>query len=160
MVSRANRAYVLTMNHSNGTDAVGQQSAHRTEVNATKGRRAAPLSTPTGLQADATLELTDALSALLADQFALYIKTKNFHWHCRGRTSATTTCCSTSRPSRFLPRPTASRSGCASRQFTRPSVGESYCVASPTCTSTATISPSCNRCSASGRRARTTTLAS
>ncbi len=72
------------MNRSNGTDPVGQQSARRSAVNAAKERRVAPLSTPTGLQADATRELAGALNLLLADQFALYIKTKNFHWHVSG----------------------------------------------------------------------------
>jgi starvation-inducible DNA-binding protein len=43
-----------------------------------------PLSTPTDLTADATRDITGALNALLADVFALYLKTKNFHWHLSG----------------------------------------------------------------------------
>jgi len=47
-------------------------------------RRAAQLKTPSGLGAEATRELTGALNVLLADFFALYLKTKNFHWHVSG----------------------------------------------------------------------------
>jgi starvation-inducible DNA-binding protein len=49
-----------------------------------KSRRAAALATPTRLGADATRDLSGALNILLADVFALYIKTKNFHWHVSG----------------------------------------------------------------------------
>jgi starvation-inducible DNA-binding protein len=49
-----------------------------------KTRRAAPLATPTGLTRNATVDLAAALNALLADMFALYLKTKNFHWHVSG----------------------------------------------------------------------------
>src|SRR4051794_3450985 len=44
----------------------------------------APLSTPTDLTAEATRDITGALNALLSDVFALYLKTKNFHWHLSG----------------------------------------------------------------------------
>ena len=47
-------------------------------------RRKAPLATPTDLGADATKNISGALNALLADAYALYIKTKNFHWHISG----------------------------------------------------------------------------
>ena len=47
-------------------------------------RRKAPLATPTGLKARATRDISGALNALLADFFALYMKTKNFHWHVSG----------------------------------------------------------------------------
>src|SRR6202162_745321 len=50
----------------------------------TKERRAAPLQTPTGLDPDATRDISGALNLLLADVYALYIKTKNFHWHVSG----------------------------------------------------------------------------
>ena len=48
--------------------------------------RTAParLDTPTDLSADAVREISAALNALLADTFALYVKTKNFHWHVSG----------------------------------------------------------------------------
>ncbi len=50
----------------------------------TKLRRAAPLKTPSDLGAEATKDLSGALNVLLADLFALYLKTKNFHWHISG----------------------------------------------------------------------------
>jgi starvation-inducible DNA-binding protein len=48
-------------------------------------RRKADLATPTDLGANATADIAGALAALLADTFALYLKTKNFHWHMSGR---------------------------------------------------------------------------
>jgi starvation-inducible DNA-binding protein len=42
------------------------------------------LATPTDLSADAVRDVSAALNALLADMFALYLKTKNFHWHVSG----------------------------------------------------------------------------
>lgn len=42
------------------------------------------LNTPTDLGADATRELSAALNLCLADVFAIYLKTKNFHWHMSG----------------------------------------------------------------------------
>lgn len=47
-------------------------------------RRTAKLHTPTSLGAKATRDISGALNALLADFFALYMKTKNFHWHVSG----------------------------------------------------------------------------
>ena len=49
-----------------------------------KSRRMAPLDTPTNLTSNATKDISGALTTLLADVFALYIKTKNFHWHMSG----------------------------------------------------------------------------
>lgn len=49
-----------------------------------KKRRMASLQTPTNLASNATTDLSAALTALLADMFALYVKTKNFHWHVSG----------------------------------------------------------------------------
>lgn len=49
-----------------------------------KKRRMAPLRTPATLGANATQDISGALNALLADMFALYLKTKNFHWHISG----------------------------------------------------------------------------
>ena len=45
---------------------------------------AAPLATPTDLKSNAISSVADALNASLADSYALYIKTKNFHWHVSG----------------------------------------------------------------------------
>ena len=42
------------------------------------------LGTPTDLKAEATRDISAALQPLLADVFALYVKTKNFHWHMSG----------------------------------------------------------------------------
>src|SRR5438309_3375002 len=47
-------------------------------------RKTARLRTPTSLGSDATRDISGALNALLADCFALYMKTKNFHWHVSG----------------------------------------------------------------------------
>src|SRR5437016_3405512 len=47
-------------------------------------RRNSALDTPTGLRSEATRDISGALNALLADFFALYVKTKNFHWHVSG----------------------------------------------------------------------------
>jgi starvation-inducible DNA-binding protein len=47
-------------------------------------RRAAPIHTPNALSAHATRDIAGALNLLLADLFALYLKTKNFHWHVSG----------------------------------------------------------------------------
>jgi starvation-inducible DNA-binding protein len=47
-------------------------------------RRKAPLDTPTDLTPNATRDIAGALNILLADMFALYLKTKNFHWHVSG----------------------------------------------------------------------------
>ena len=49
-----------------------------------KSLRTAKLATPTSLGAKATRDISGALNALLADFFALYLKTKNFHWHASG----------------------------------------------------------------------------
>jgi len=47
-------------------------------------RRNAPLATRTDLTSAATKDISAAMNAILADVFALYLKTKNFHWHMSG----------------------------------------------------------------------------
>src|SRR5216110_140817 len=47
-------------------------------------RRSAPLATRTDLSAAAAKDIAGAMNAILADVFALYLKTKNFHWHMSG----------------------------------------------------------------------------
>src|SRR5437763_16943858 len=47
-------------------------------------RQSAPLATPTDLRPAATRDIAAAMNAILADVFALYVKTKNFHWHMSG----------------------------------------------------------------------------
>jgi starvation-inducible DNA-binding protein len=49
-----------------------------------ESRRAAPLATPTDLAAAATHDIGPMMNVILADVFALYLKTKNFHWHISG----------------------------------------------------------------------------
>jgi starvation-inducible DNA-binding protein len=51
---------------------------------AAKARRKAPLETPAHFTPNAIRDLSGALTVLLADFFALYMKTKNFHWHVSG----------------------------------------------------------------------------
>ena len=47
-------------------------------------RRLSPLKTPSSLPTNAITDISAALTALLADVFTLYVKTKNFHWHMSG----------------------------------------------------------------------------
>jgi starvation-inducible DNA-binding protein len=54
------------------------------DVLTAKARRLAPLDTPTDLTTAATKDISAALTILLADTLALYLKTKNFHWHMSG----------------------------------------------------------------------------
>jgi starvation-inducible DNA-binding protein len=49
-----------------------------------KTSRTAALGTPTDLTSNAVGDISGALRILLADMFALYVKTKNFHWHMSG----------------------------------------------------------------------------
>ena len=48
-------------------------------------RRDVPLAVPTDLTRSAVKDIAGAMNAILADVFALYLKTKNFHWHMSGR---------------------------------------------------------------------------
>jgi starvation-inducible DNA-binding protein len=50
----------------------------------TKELRLSPLDTPTDLAPNGVAEISSALTTLVADMFALYVKTKNFHWHVSG----------------------------------------------------------------------------
>jgi len=43
-----------------------------------------PATLPSGFEPKAVAQISNALTALLADLFALYVKTKNFHWHVSG----------------------------------------------------------------------------
>jgi len=49
-----------------------------------KQRRDAPLATRTDLSQAAVKDVSGTMNAILADVFALYVKTKNFHWHMSG----------------------------------------------------------------------------
>jgi len=56
------------------------------EINSNRrtGMTAPDLDTPTDLKSNATKSVADALNGVLADSYALYFKTKNFHWHVSG----------------------------------------------------------------------------
>ncbi len=47
-------------------------------------RREASLTPHTDIAPDAVKDIAGALTALVADVFAMYVKTKNFHWHMSG----------------------------------------------------------------------------
>jgi starvation-inducible DNA-binding protein len=49
-----------------------------------EARQLSPLVTPTDLETGATKDIAGAMNRILADVFALYLKTKNFHWHMSG----------------------------------------------------------------------------
>ena len=49
-----------------------------------EGSKAAKTSVPDGFDAEQVKNISSVLNALLADFFALYLKTKNFHWHMSG----------------------------------------------------------------------------
>jgi starvation-inducible DNA-binding protein len=63
---------------------VKKRPATQDKINTLKRRRSAPLATPTDLKAAATKDIAAAMNAVLADVFAIYLKTKNFHWHMSG----------------------------------------------------------------------------
>jgi starvation-inducible DNA-binding protein len=54
------------------------------KVRALDTRGKAALDTPTDLSTDAVSKISEQLNAILATTFALYLKTKNFHWHVSG----------------------------------------------------------------------------
>jgi starvation-inducible DNA-binding protein len=60
------------------------KESNATKISNMKRRQAAPLNTPTDLKPAATKDISAALNGILADAFALYLKTKNFHWHMSG----------------------------------------------------------------------------
>mgnify|MGYP001548976554 CR=1 FL=1 len=49
-----------------------------------KSKTKTRLETPTDLSGHAVPDLAEALNGLVADSYALYVKTKNFHWHVSG----------------------------------------------------------------------------
>ena len=55
------------------------------KANNKSGKVSPDLDTPTDLPQEAVDKVSKALNVLLADAFALYVKTKNFHWHVSGR---------------------------------------------------------------------------
>jgi starvation-inducible DNA-binding protein len=59
-------------------------SETKTDMKKAAEKRKAPLATPSDLGDNAVRDISGALNELLADVFALYLKTKNFHWHVSG----------------------------------------------------------------------------
>jgi starvation-inducible DNA-binding protein len=55
-----------------------------TQTATRKNQPSTPLSTPTDLASEGVSAISAELRKLLADVFALYVKTKNFHWHMSG----------------------------------------------------------------------------
>jgi starvation-inducible DNA-binding protein len=72
------------MYHTGTTNMTTTKTMSASKQQELAARRAAPLATPTDLPFDATKDLSGALNVLLADVFAIYLKTKNFHWHMSG----------------------------------------------------------------------------
>jgi starvation-inducible DNA-binding protein len=60
------------------------KKANATTQQDLKARQMAPLTTPSDLKNKATKDIAAAMNGILADVFALYLKTKNFHWHMSG----------------------------------------------------------------------------
>ena len=61
-----------------------KKNAAAKKANDVAARQPQALATPTDLRADATRDIAGAMNAILADVFAMYLKTKNFHWHMSG----------------------------------------------------------------------------
>src|ERR1700722_6261145 len=88
-------SYANQRSSSAGNRAVGRpltwdrpccQSPTQSKVRALEPRHKAAdaLDSPTDLSHEAVKEISQPLNAVLADTFALYLKTKNFHWHVSG----------------------------------------------------------------------------
>lgn len=56
-----------------------------TQMTATQNETPSQLATPNTLEHGQTHPVADAINPLVADAFALYVKTKNYHWHMSGR---------------------------------------------------------------------------
>jgi starvation-inducible DNA-binding protein len=65
-------------------NAKGEKPRTENRTDAMRAKRKMTLATPSNFDAEAVKEIAGALSVLLADVFALYMKTKNFHWHMSG----------------------------------------------------------------------------
>jgi starvation-inducible DNA-binding protein len=67
-----------------GTPTAPAKGAFKMPSNTTENSKAARINVPDGFDAEQVKKISDVLNPLLADAFALYIKTKNFHWHMSG----------------------------------------------------------------------------
>src|SRR4051812_20148678 len=65
-------------------DCINPEGGTKMSIEDARKRREAPLDTPGNLGSNATKDISAALTVLLADVFALYLKTKSFHWHISG----------------------------------------------------------------------------
>jgi starvation-inducible DNA-binding protein len=65
-------------------DCINPEGKIKLSIQGARRCREAPLVTPSNLGSNATKDISAALTALLANAFALYIKTTNFHWHISG----------------------------------------------------------------------------
>ena len=83
-------------------------------ANERKTNERSPRDTRAGFPVSAVREISTALNAGLADIFALYMKTKNFHWHMSGPHFRDYHLLRTSSPRRSTRSATASPSACAS----------------------------------------------
>ncbi len=74
------------MKNKTATAAAQTTRSGDNKANDKTGANPAPkqLATPTGLKSEDVREIVAAVNPLIADAFALYIKTKNFHWHLSG----------------------------------------------------------------------------
>ncbi|MGI4788321.1 MAG: Dps family protein [Janthinobacterium lividum] len=77
-------AHKSTTAAKNGHDADGTPAQTRSEGFPKTYPAPPQLSTPTDLTSEQAKAVTDAVNPLIADAFALYAKTKNFHWHLSG----------------------------------------------------------------------------
>jgi starvation-inducible DNA-binding protein len=66
------------------TNSQGDAVNNKVRALDTRRKVSPALDTPTDLSDDAVRELSAKLNEILADAFALYLKTKNFHWHVSG----------------------------------------------------------------------------
>src|SRR4029077_1420578 len=68
-----------------GAEERKNKTMKKSDSTQSEGREATALQTPTDLDHEGVQEISSALRQLLADVFALYVKTKNFHWHMSGQ---------------------------------------------------------------------------
>src|SRR5262249_12456300 len=81
--SQKNGPINFKIKHRDGAAPATEGEIKMTMEDARK-RREAPLETPSNFGSNAIKDISAALTVLLADVFALYVKTKNFHWHVSG----------------------------------------------------------------------------
>lgn len=75
---------VKKMKNKTGAAETARSNDKKTNGKTVAYPAAKPLATPTGLKPKEVAEIVAAVNPLIADAFALYIKTKNYHWHLSG----------------------------------------------------------------------------